>query len=885
MKKNFIILLFLSLIVIIPVTVLAESNNSNQIITGEYQFSAIEGNNKQLQNTFVYKDSDFTKSSFKGSKSLETLSIQVAASSLSWYGEEIDEYEIDNSQNDYNIKNFLNKMDFNNIESNKYYNLEKKENSMGVIIGQKKIIQDGNEYTLLAIIPRSAGYKQEWAGNFTIGDGDVHEGFKAARDEILRFTKKYIEKNNIKGNLKVWTTGYSRGAAISNMVGGFFAGGGIDYFGNEVTITPEDVYCYTIGTPSSVKNGASKNIELSVSANRAGADYVNDTKGEEFNYTKGGTLSVNDSIYSGVRNIISPDDAFSLLPPEQWGFTRYGKVIDSYEGLYSINEMLNELKSISEYVYNAYTSDGKVMEFSEKEFDLKTLDIVNKESNVSQIDFFKDRLNGLVSKIGTNKVYYDEYEIALKSAIGTYGMVASLTGDIGDNNSMETSEMIYPLIYTYLAYASDELQSEGKAHSEEEAITIAVEDLLTYFTGAEIDRTTFKIDDFVKIVMKYIVDNEDEPVSDTVVSGIIELVPDGYKTLLPLILKDFTTSPNPSTEEALKAFIRACYYGPNPESPASSTYETPEDVREILYMTMAMAIGSDIPELEGLIKNENTRLDGHGKFEDFVDLMLKKTKQEKDETGKVVKTYSNMAELADKELLDLLDNLLLNAIDKSEELYGLEYKNDLQKQFNSMKQNITKVREIISALFFYTEGDFNIGKSIDNTVTLISNASLIAMPHFDEIYLALSRTSNRYDDEYDLIKGNGQTINPLNNSNISLTFSFDYYLFKESGKIYIDGKELSKDNYTIKKGSTVIILNSSYLNTLQEGEHTIIAKMDDKEVEGNFVISRKDNKSESLNNTTNNPNTGDNVNIYCYFLIIALFGLGLIKYFSKRKVN
>lgn len=394
--KKIISLLFIFIFsfIIFQESVFAKNKNSAEIITGTYQFSAIEGNNKQNQNTFIYKDSDFTKSSFKGSKSLEVLSIQVAAASLSWYGPELDKYEIDSSQNDYNIKNFLNEMKFNNLESNKYYNSEKKENSVGVIIGHKTIIQDGKEYTLLAIIPRSAGYKQEWVGNFTIGDGNIHEGFKSARDEILRFTKKYIEKNNIKGDIKVWTTGYSRGAAISNMVGGFFAGGGIDYFGNSVRITPEDVYCYTIGTPSSIKNGIDKNIELSVSANRSGKDYTNDTIGEAFNYTKGGTVSVNNSVYNGIRNIISSDDAFPLLPPEQWGFTRYGKVISSDEGLYSEEEMLKELKSISEYIYGAYTNDGKRIEFSEKTFDLKTLSIIDKESNVSQINFFKARLNG-----------------------------------------------------------------------------------------------------------------------------------------------------------------------------------------------------------------------------------------------------------------------------------------------------------------------------------------------------------------------------------------------------------------------------------------------------------------------------------------------------------
>ena len=76
----------------------------------------------------------------------------------------------------------------------------------------------------------------------------------------------------------------------------------------------------------------------------------------------------------------------------------------------------------------------------------------------------------------------------MKSALGTYGMVANLTGDTG---KLETSDMVYPLIYTYLSYASDELQSAGRTTTEAEAVTLTVEDLLTYFTETEIDNETF----------------------------------------------------------------------------------------------------------------------------------------------------------------------------------------------------------------------------------------------------------------------------------------------------------------------------------------------------------------------------------------------------------
>lgn len=876
MKKKIKSLLFL-LLMIFPLSVYAE--DSKEIITGNYQYSAIEGYNKQNQNTFLYKDSDFTKSSFIGSKSLEVLSIQVAGASLSWYGKDIDKYEIDYTQNDYNIRNFLNDMKFNNIESNKYYNLEKKENSVGVIIGSKTIIQDNKEYTLLAIIPRSAGYKQEWAGNFTIGDGSIHEGFKSARDEILRFTKQYIEKNNITGNLKVWTTGYSRGAAIANMVGGFFAGGGIEYFKNNVSITPEDVYCYTIGTPSSIKDGASKNIELSVSANRPQKDYANDTTGQAYNYTKGGSVLVNDKIYSGIRNIISSDDAFPLLPLEKWGFTRYGKVVSSSEGLYSEEEMLKELKTISEYVYDSYTTNGKVNKFSKKTFDLKSLTIVDKESNMSQIEFFKDRLNGLAKKISTNKIYNDEYQDAMIATIGTYGMVATLIDDITSSTNTKTSDMIYPLIYAYLSYVSEELQNEGKANSEAQAVSLAAEELISYFTNEEINNETFKIDDFVKIFAKYMADNEKETISDSVISGILSLVPENYQSLLGAF-KIFSTNSEATTEEGLKAFIKACYYGSDPQSSAYSSYQSAESVRELFYMTMMFSQGTSMPELQNLILDSDYKFTGHGKFQDFVEVILNNVKTIKDEDGNVIKTYNNIKELADDKLIELLDNLLPKMIDKSEELYGKEYKEDFLKQFNNMKQNITKIREAICILFFSVDGKYSTVTSLENALTLVKNAMLIAMPHFDEIYLALARTSNRYDDIHECIKGDGQTLYLSDEEGMSLTFSYDYYLFKDNGELYIDNILVPKDKYKITKGSTIITIDKAYLDSLELGNHIIVAKMNNEEVKANFTIE----KNRPTNNETT-PNTSDNIIISFIVSISSLLTLSYIAISNKKQIE
>lgn len=133
-----------------------------------------------------------------------------------------------------------------------------------------------------------------------------------------------------------------------------------------------------------------------------------------------------------------------------------------------------------------------------------------------------------------------------------------------------------------------------------------------------------------------------------------------------------------------------------------------------------------------------------------------------------------------------------------------------------------------------------------------------------------------------IIKGNNQIIELSKDSNLSITFSFDYYLFKESGKLFIDGKEVSKDKYSISKGSTIITINNSYLNTLQKGEHSIVAKMNDKEVEGNFTISNTNKVNKD--SIESNPKTGDNITFYITVLgvsIIGLIGAGL--YFKKKK--
>ena len=318
-------------------------------IEGDYDFSSSEGNFTQVTDHFVYRDDCFTVSSFEGCRHLAVLSAQVMLASFARYGDPVKAKEqgIDCAEN---IKEMLENMGFSDVAANSYYNMEKEVNSIGVAVGRRVIEAGGKEYTLIAVVPRSSGYKQEWGGNFTVGDGDVHEGFKEARDECLRFVKKYIEDNSISGDIKIWTAGHSRGGAVACMIAGFLADGGISYLGDGLKLQPEDVYCYTYGAPVCIKDGAEKAEVLSVSAARGG-EYTGDTPGETYVSDAEGNIDLSDDVYGGIRNFISDNDLVPMLPPAEWGFGRYGTNISvDNEGKTAFDDTAEILGDLNPFV-------------------------------------------------------------------------------------------------------------------------------------------------------------------------------------------------------------------------------------------------------------------------------------------------------------------------------------------------------------------------------------------------------------------------------------------------------------------------------------------------------------------------------------------------------
>ena len=154
--------------------------------------------------------------------------------------------------------------------------------------------------------------------------------------------------------------------------------------------------------------------------------------------------------------------------------------------------------------------------------------------------------------------------------------------------------------------------------------------------------------------------------------------------------------------------------------------------------------------------------------------------------------------------------------------------------------------------------------------------------------------------EYKVIEGAEQTYTITEDTEARFKIDADYSLF--NNKVYVDNVLVDSSNYTSKSGSTIIVLNKDYVDTLSVGEHTLkVAFADGGEAETTFTIARKveDNNNNEDNNENNtpskpenkeemkdngsNPKTGDNIMLYVAIASISIIGLGATTIVAKKK--
>lgn len=135
--------------------------------------------------------------------------------------------------------------------------------------------------------------------------------------------------------------------------------------------------------------------------------------------------------------------------------------------------------------------------------------------------------------------------------------------------------------------------------------------------------------------------------------------------------------------------------------------------------------------------------------------------------------------------------------------------------------------------------------------------------------------------EYKFTEGANQIYVIDESKNAIFRIDADFSLF--DGKVYIDDALLDAKNYQAESGSTVIILNKEYVDTLSVGEHTIKVEFSDSgSATTKFEAKAKQVNTEKLENITN-PQTGDNIGTYIVLSIVSVLGIAATMMINKKK--
>lgn len=384
---------------------------------------------------FAYSDDYFKKSGKIYDAHLSTLSMSLAEASVSSTREPFTPEGYAKKNRD--VIAFLEDNGFSDIAVNDDYKIKPTKNTIGVACAHKKIVDNGKEYTMLTIVPRSAGYEYEWGDNFVLGAGGDAKGFDVSSNKCLDFARSYVAENGITGDIKVWTVGYSRGAAITNLTAKKLIDNPQAALGESVNLDPENLYAYTFGTPMA-------------------ADSSQNPRDEK---------------YSGIFNIYQSSELASSMAPAEMGFERYGsdtliKDMDKYDA------MLANLKICNPGIYEEFTSKTSSEHFAPKKLGIKdgSFGLVDDPKSYIPCDA-SEYLAGLGAYLtqitGGRTGYAENYEQAFSDFIGYYRSLNGSDGSAfgaGFINSEDTLDMAVAM---YAYFMKQKFKDEINATKEE----------------------------------------------------------------------------------------------------------------------------------------------------------------------------------------------------------------------------------------------------------------------------------------------------------------------------------------------------------------------------------------------------------------------------------
>lgn len=374
--------------------------------SGEFKFETSLDNivntsgedNKTAKYTYDYDENWFFTPSTTYQHELTKMSIRAA---MAGYGVMDAPHSVDTNIKYLMAGNDKNSLEFTNYESSYP---DPKTNTIGYAIGSKNIKNSAGETcSLLMVTVRGGGYMDEWGGNFDLGTKDEHQGFNEAALQVRDGIKKYVEKykDKLPYELKVWISGYSRGAATTNLVAKMLDDGAIE------GLTRDNIYAFCFECPQ------------------------NTTKTQSY---------VESDKYKNIVSIVNSVDLVPKVAMSGFGFKRYGTVYQLPNIRALADYGIARAKMVKCYTdliaYNKLALGARMYDWTEKEMKnlylpMQAVVYLTKEglAQASMMDKLMDDL----CDVAVNR---ENYYMRLQA-----NMISGMAGVLGKNSGLDTGAL------------------------------------------------------------------------------------------------------------------------------------------------------------------------------------------------------------------------------------------------------------------------------------------------------------------------------------------------------------------------------------------------------------------------------------------------------------
>ncbi len=187
----------------------------------------------------------------------------------------------ENDRADTNLYEFLTEAGFDELRSDDY-DKDPNRYTISTVMGHQKIGEGDEAFELIAVGLCGQGYLDEWESNFSIGSGLEHDGFSRSSQLVYDRICGYIASEHLQGPYKIWLSGFSRAAAVSNITAARLSDSSL--------FDVHSVFAYTFATPMTTREN---------------------TEGR----------------YRNIFNIVGKADPVPTIPYADWGYSRYGTTL------------------------------------------------------------------------------------------------------------------------------------------------------------------------------------------------------------------------------------------------------------------------------------------------------------------------------------------------------------------------------------------------------------------------------------------------------------------------------------------------------------------------------------------------------------------------------